>query len=1198
MKRGSIGGTTNQTVASKQGSAWTLVFDTSNRLALRSNATTISTSTATLTDTAGWHYVAASKSGSNVHLYLDGTDVTGSVTNVTLANSTSPLAIGQTGNGSFFKGTLDEVALYNAALASSQIASHYALGAAPTNTSPPAIAGVAQDGQNLTTSPGTWTASPSSYAYRWRRCDSSGAGCQDIGGATAQTYTNAPDDVGATLRVVVTARNASGASTSATSNKTATVAALAPANTTPPAISGTATETSSLAADPGVWSGTPGSYSYQWQRCGSDGNNCVDIAGATNQWYILAGGDVGHTMRLVVTETNPAGSASATSQATSIVAGIPPTVTAPPTITGGSSPATQGDQLYGHDATFGGTVTSRSWQWQRCDANGGSCADIDGAVSDFYQLDRPDIGATVRVANIATNATGSTRAYSTTRGPVQSGAPRTTTQPTVSGTASEGSRLTVTPASWTGGVTSHGYQWQRCEASGSRCSDLPDATNSYYDVTAVDVSHTVRVIETAGNVFGSTRVDSDRTPVITGSTPAQPPTNTAPPTVSGLAAEARTLTAIRGSWSGDSLAYWYQWQACDSSGSSCSDIDGATTETYVLTSAEVGHTVRVVVTADNALGSVGTPSAATGAVTPPVAPANIEPPKVSGGSASGDLLAATTGNWDDSASSYSYQWRTCDAAGNSCTDVPGAVHVGYWIGADDIGSTIRVRVTAKGRGASSTKNSDLTPVIDGVELPQAVQQKIRSITQAVIRNGAQETSALCDATCDQVRSTVRESNAAPGDAAWAIALQAADIEVDTGALPASPTAAVPTLDSPRPTGSSVWWAEGLCRGPMRLACELGTETAFFGWHLGTQLNAKFFHVGMGDPPPKTDQWANLGDPTAWLFNAGEQSGDWYTFGPQHYLGADWSSYNPGVPKTGWYLGDQNHTIHSIVDGKDTWCSQPFSTQPPPWEWVTEPHFNACLHWNDEPPEPWDVRQGGDEDLKAAYAPLRTPEGDPLNSPEDYNGQTALGLIHTTSVPPWPGFDEMQRRVRAALASGRKSELTKKLAYELGQPDACDPIETFVCNPPPGSTDAKDRLCEVSTPLNDDPDPSRGTTRFSPPLYAVVRPFTRTTPDGDTTNTALKYGWTEFRDGEWVGWGYRKIFAKHGWGQADIAATTEALATSPDALPPTRWQYTGPEYVQNGAVCARRVVVADMIERSTEPEPAEIVTSYGRWMGDG
>lgn len=94
--------------------------------------------------------------------------------------------------------------------------------APPSNTSAPAISGNASVGSVLTASRGSWTNGPTRFSFQWLRCDSGGANCGAIGGATTGRYTVAVDDVGSTLRVRVRARNGRGAGEAA-SGQTAVV---------------------------------------------------------------------------------------------------------------------------------------------------------------------------------------------------------------------------------------------------------------------------------------------------------------------------------------------------------------------------------------------------------------------------------------------------------------------------------------------------------------------------------------------------------------------------------------------------------------------------------------------------------------------------------------------------------------------------------------------------------------------------------------------------------------------------------------------------------------------------------------------------------------------------------------------------------------------------------------------------------------
>ena len=96
---------------------------------------------------------------------------------------------------------------------------------APVNTAPPAISGTAHQGDKLTVQQGTWSGATTSYGYQWLRCDSAGANCQSISGATDTSYVPVGADAGNTIEVRETAQGPGGAGDPATSVPTAVVTA-------------------------------------------------------------------------------------------------------------------------------------------------------------------------------------------------------------------------------------------------------------------------------------------------------------------------------------------------------------------------------------------------------------------------------------------------------------------------------------------------------------------------------------------------------------------------------------------------------------------------------------------------------------------------------------------------------------------------------------------------------------------------------------------------------------------------------------------------------------------------------------------------------------------------------------------------------------------------------------------------------------
>ena len=199
----------------------------------------------------------------------------------------------------------------------------------PSNTVEPRISGTATVGSTLTATSGSWTNSPTSFAFQWVRCPRggglpTGADCAAIGGATTSSYVVSTADVDRRLRVRVTAANADGSATAA-SNATAVIAnpdSGRPRNVQPPTIAGTPSQGQTLRVQPGTWNGRqPITFTFNWLRCDTAGNNCIVQPGFNDDAYVVREGDVGKTIRARVNARNSRGEASRLTAQTAVVTG-------------------------------------------------------------------------------------------------------------------------------------------------------------------------------------------------------------------------------------------------------------------------------------------------------------------------------------------------------------------------------------------------------------------------------------------------------------------------------------------------------------------------------------------------------------------------------------------------------------------------------------------------------------------------------------------------------------------------------------------------------------------------------------------------------------------------------------------------------------------------------------------------------------
>ncbi len=321
-----------------------------------------------------------------------------------------------------------------------------------------------------------------------------------------------------------------------------------PSNTSPPTVAGTASTGELVAADVGIWSALPTSYTYQWERCNGSGGACTNISGATGESYAPGDDDIGSTLRVSVVATNGSGSASAvTSAPSTAVALAPPSNVDSPTISGS---AVQGQTLTATPGTWTGDPTSYAYRWLRCTAY--SCTSESGATGSSYVVGSGDVGYQIEVEVTATNTAGASdpadsyptstvtgTSTSTTTGSTSPPANLTDlplTVPSITGTPRVGLTLTVSPGVWSNPAATITFQWQSCAAA-NVCTNIAGATGAQLTLTAGLVGTTLRVLVTATALGRSVTSTTASTAPVT----AAPP----PPTAAQVAAAALAALGIR-----------------------------------------------------------------------------------------------------------------------------------------------------------------------------------------------------------------------------------------------------------------------------------------------------------------------------------------------------------------------------------------------------------------------------------------------------------------------------------------------------------------------------------------------------------------------------------------------------------------------------------------------------------------------------
>jgi hypothetical protein len=206
-----------------------------------------------------------------------------------------------------------------------------------------------------------------------------------------------------------------------------------------------------------------------------------------------------------------------------------------------------------------------------------------------------------------------------------------------------------------------------------------------------------------------------------GSIPAPPPGLVPPSPVTTPSVDTTAtphvgtpVSATPGTWDDPTATERYQWQRCTSTATtSCTDIPGATSDTYTPTSSDLGHRLRLVQTATNADGGADTASDLTPAVAA-ARPSNTAAPATDPTATRGSVVHGTAGTWTG-ATATAVRWQRCPTTlASSCTDIAGATTLDYTPAAADVDHHLRLVETATNATGSTEQASASTGVVAGL----------------------------------------------------------------------------------------------------------------------------------------------------------------------------------------------------------------------------------------------------------------------------------------------------------------------------------------------------------------------------------------------------------------------------------------------------------------------------------------------------
>ena len=621
----------------------------------------------------------------------------------------------------------------------------------PVNTVAPLVTGSPVTASTLSASTGTWTESPTSYAYKWFRCtatqaaaNAKPAACTEIAGETNATYTLVTADVTRFIVASVTATNPGSSVTKWSASTTAIVAPSRPANTVAPTVTGTATNSMTLTASTGTWSNFPTSYSYQWVRCTTRVTvasnalpaGCNPVTGATESTYVLGDSDVAKFVGVVVTATNAIGSVGKWSITTAAVAALPtPANTVAPTVSG-SAQVSRVVTL--SNGTWTGRPASYAYKWYSCTSAKAAglslpsgCTQIPGATASSFQLLAGQQARFVLGMVTATNRAGSTVRYTATTAAVTVPAPYAPSAfiraaveidgiagDAISGRAMVGSVLIADEGTWLGypiPVKTFSY-WYRCVTQVTNTSTTQPTGCYVIEGSEGDTNHIV-TLEDLGSYLLYEVIATNSQGVVRNYTPSTTAVTATPvayvqPSLTGDPSYNSSLELDEGAWATPpsvGVDFDYSWYRCETDSPTvisglpidCDLIAGETQSSYSVIQEDLGFYVFGVVTALNDFDE------SASAISDSLGMSDATPELLSTPAISGTRVAGNDLTVDDAEyvaypeATVSIQWLRCTATittatatlPGTCSLIAGETGQSYSLADADLGLFITARTT-------------------------------------------------------------------------------------------------------------------------------------------------------------------------------------------------------------------------------------------------------------------------------------------------------------------------------------------------------------------------------------------------------------------------------------------------------------------------------------------------------------------------